>query len=308
MSTSVRSVEPDGSSPTTFFGFDSSFLAKLERLTLLNRRPLVGPSAGPRRSVERGSSVEFADFRNYVPGDDFRRIDWNAYARLDRLFLRIYRAEQMSTVTLFLDHSPSMQFGQPSKVLTSGRLAAIFSYIALHNYDRVSIVGWGERVDRYLPLQTDRGCIPRVWKWIEEVANAPTAATDFKALRDYGNFRGRGLTIVISDFLTETDWRAGLKALRSRGQEVSVVQVLSAEELEPPMRGDWSLTDSESGAEVDVTLSPRLLKRYSDELLAHTTSIRDFCRAQGFSFVQLPSNIRLVDEALTSLRRVGVLG
>jgi uncharacterized protein (DUF58 family) len=252
--------------------------------------------------------VEFADFRNYAPGDDFRRVDWNAYARLDRLFLRLYTAEQMSTLTLLIDHSPSMRFGEPSKALTTARLAAIFSYIALHNYDRVSLVGWADTVDHVLPSQTGKGCIPRVWKSIEEITNAPAGATNFKALRDYANFRGPGLTVVLSDFLSETDWRAALKALRSRGQEVTVVQVLSPDELAPQMRGDWSLTDSETGAEVEVTLSPRLLKRYAEELHTYTQSIRDFCRAQRLSFAQLSSDMRLADEALASLRRVGVLG
>jgi uncharacterized protein (DUF58 family) len=96
------------------FGFDSAFLQKLERLALVNRRPMIGPSAGPRRSPRHGASVEFADYRDYSPGDDFRRIDWNAYARFERLFLRLYSAEEMTTLTLFLDHSASMRFGEPS--------------------------------------------------------------------------------------------------------------------------------------------------------------------------------------------------
>src|SRR5438270_13401144 len=133
------------------FGFDGTFLRKLDRLALVNRQTLAGPSAGPRRSFRHGTSPEFSDFRDYSPGDDFRRIDWNAYARLDRLFLRLYRAEQMTTVTLFLDHSPSMNFGEPSKSLTTARLAATLSFVALQNYDRVAVVGWGDKVDRRVP-------------------------------------------------------------------------------------------------------------------------------------------------------------
>src|SRR5919205_2400767 len=99
--------------PLVRFGFDGAFLRKLERLAVASRRPLPGMTSGPRRSPRRGSSVEFADFRDYAPGDDFRRIDWNAYARLDRLFLRLYRAEEMTTLAILLDHSPSMRFGKP---------------------------------------------------------------------------------------------------------------------------------------------------------------------------------------------------
>jgi uncharacterized protein (DUF58 family) len=284
-------------------------LRKLERLTLAVRRPMPGPAAGPRRSPRHGASVEFADFRDYSPGDDFRRIDWNALARLDRLFLRLYSAEEMTTVTLCLDHSPSMEFGEPSKGLTAARLAAVMAYIALQGDDRVTVAGWGEKVDRYVPPQGGRPAIPRVWSSIAEVMEAPTTATDFTALRTMGAFRrGAGLSIVFSDFLTDTDWRAGLRLLRGTGQEVSVVQILAPEELSPTLRGDWKLHDVETGREVEVTISPRLLRRYEEELEAHTAAIREFCRQQGMAFVQIPSSISIEDVALSSLRAAGVIG
>jgi uncharacterized protein (DUF58 family) len=290
------------------FGFDSVFLQKLERLTLLNRRPLQGPSAGPRRSPRHGASVEFADFRNYATGDDFRRVDWNAYARLDRLFLRLYRAEEMTTLTLFVDHSTSMRFGTPSKALTAGRLAAIFSYIALHNYDAVAVAGWGDRIDRYLPVQTTKSAVPQVWRTIAEVMESPAGVTDFGALRQHGRYRtGPGLAIVLSDFLTDSDWRGGLRALRAGGQEVTAIQVLAPEEINPSLRGDWKLVDAETGAETEVTISPRLLRRYEEELAAHSLAIRDYCRRQGIAFMQLSSDIDIANLVLTDLRALGVL-
>lgn len=294
--------------PNATFGFDSAFLQKLERLTLLNQRPLQGQSAGPRRSPRHGASVEFADFRNYSAGDDFRRIDWNAYARLDRLFLRLYRAEEMTTVTLLLDHSPSMRFGTPSKALTAGRLAAILSYIALHNYDAVAVAAWGERIDRYLPIQAGKTAVPQVWRTIAEAMESSAAGTDFASLREHGRYRsGPGLAIVLSDFLTDSDWRAGLRALRGAGQEVTAIQILAPEELNPTLRGDWKLVDVETGAEAEVTISPRLLRRYEEELAAHTAAIRDLCRRQGIAFVQLPSDAPIGEIVLTDLRAIGIL-
>ena len=150
-------------------GFDSAFLRRVERLSILNRQALRGPSAGPRSSPRHGASVEFADFRTYVSGDDFRRVDWKAFARLDRLFLRLYRAEEMAVVTIFLDHSASMDFGEPTKLLTAGRLAAILAYIAIHNYDTVAVAGWGDTIDRYLPAQSGHGAIPGMWRTIAEL-------------------------------------------------------------------------------------------------------------------------------------------
>jgi uncharacterized protein (DUF58 family) len=290
------------------FGFDSAFLQKLERLSLLSRRPVVGPSAGPRRSTVRGSSVEFADFRDYRPGDDIRRVDWNAYARLDRLFLRLYMAEQMTTVTLFLDHSPSMRFGEPSKALTAARLAAIFSYVALSNDDHLAVVGWGDKIDHQLPRRSGKRSIPQVWRSIAEVMATPATATDFGALRDYGLYRRRpGLGIVLSDFLSDSDWRAGLRALRGSGLEVSAVQVLAPDELEPQLRGDWALRDVETGSEAEVTISPRVLRRYKGELAAHTAALREFTRRQGISFVQIVSDVSIGDQMLRHLRAVGVV-
>lgn len=296
------------SGQSALFGFDSAFLHQLERLALLSHRPLSGPAAGPRRSPRHGVSVEFADFRDYAPGDDFRRIDWNAFARLDRLFLRLYSAEEMSTLTLFLDHSASMGFGEPRKGLTAARLAAVFAYVALHNYDRVAVAGWGDAIDSFLPVQMGKGAIPRVWQFIADVMESPSAATDASSLRQYGRYsRARGLAVVLSDLLSDSDWRSGLQSLRASGQEVTVIQILAREELTPDLRGDWKLRDVENGREVEITVSSRLLKRYEQELAAHTDDIRGFCMRQGIDYIQIPSDAPIADIVLSSLRVAGVL-
>lgn len=290
------------------FGFDGAFLQRLERITLANRRPLPGLSSGPRRSPRYGASVEFADFRDYSDGDDFRRIDWNAYARLDRLFLRLYRAEEMATITILLDHSASMRFGEPSKALAAARLAAIFTYVAAHNYDRVALAGWNERIDRFLPAQSGKAAVPELWRAIAGMLEEPKGGTDVMALRSFGHYRsGRGLSVVLSDLLTETDWQNGLRSLLAGGQDVTVVQVLSPEELAPELRGDWKLRDAETGGEVEVTVSPRLLRRYQEELAAHLTAIRDFCRRHAIAHALVPSD-RPMTAVLTDLRAAGVLG
>jgi uncharacterized protein (DUF58 family) len=291
------------------FGFDSAFLQRVERLSILNRQALRGPSAGPRSSPRHGASVEFADFRNYVTGDDFRRIDWKAYARLDRLFLRLYRAEELAVVTIFLDHSTSMNFGDPTKVLTAGRLAAVLSYIALKNYDTVAVAGWGDKIDAFLPGQSGGAAIPVVWRTLARLVDAPAPATDLACLRTYRQYRrGAGIAIVLSDFLTDSDWRSGLRSLRAAGQEVTVVQVLAPEEVEPPLRGDWKLVDAETGAETEVTLSPHLLRRYGEALERHTVALTEFCRREGIAFIRLSSDVDLTGTVIADLQAVGVLG
>jgi len=291
------------------FDFDSAFLQKLERLALLSRHPLPGPVAGPRRSVRRGASVEFADFRDYTPGDDFRRIDWKAYGRLDRLFLRLYTAEETTTLTILLDHSASMRFGESPKSVLAARLAAVLAYIALHNYDLVALAGWGDTLDRYHPPRGGTAATAEVWGQIARLMETPRGATDFAALHRFRHVvRGPGLAVIISDLLSDSDWQAGLRALRAAGQEVSLIQVLAPEELSPDIRGDWRLHDAESGREVEITVSPRLLKRYAEELARHTAAVQEYCRRQGIAFVQLRSDAPIGDVVLANLHTAGMLG
>lgn len=291
------------------FGFDSAFLDRLARLSLLARRPLAGPSAGPRRSPRHGASVEFADFRSYIHGDDFRRIDWNAYARLGKLFLRLYRAEEMSTLTLFLDRSPSMHFGEPSKALTAVRLAAVFSYLALQNDDRVAVAAWGNSTDEYLPAQNGKAAIPRVWRRLAEMGDSPSGSPDLSGVHRFAAaHRGQGIGVVLTDLMTESDWGGALRSLVGTGLDVSLVQILSPEELDPSLRGDWKLRDVESGATVEVTVSPRVLRRYEEELAAHTEAVRGFCRRLGIPYLQIPSDAPLLEVAIGGLRNAGVLG
>jgi uncharacterized protein (DUF58 family) len=294
--------------PHELFGFDSAFLQKLSRLAILTRRPVSGPAGGARRSLRHGNSQEFADFRNYAHGDDFRRVDWKAYARLDRLFLRLYGAEQMGTVTLFLDHSQSMGFGQPAKILTAARLAAILAYVALQRYDRVGVVGWTDAVDTAVPARGGKTSIPRIWEAIAGLAGGAAGSTRFEVLREYARAHpGRGVAMVFSDLLTDSDWRSGLRALRAAGLDVNVIQVLGPDEIRPDLRGDWVLVDSEGGLSVEVTASPRLLHLYEQELQRHTDDIREFCRRQNMTFLQISSDMPVEDYALLSLQGAGLI-
>lgn len=293
---------------TPLFGFESAFLRKLEHIALLSRYPVAGSSSGPRRSSRHGSSPEFADFREYAPGDDLRRVDWNAFARLDRLFLRLYSAEEIATLTLFLDHSMSMSFGDPPKSLTCARLAAVFAYVALWGHDHVAVAGWSDAVDRYLPSQVGTQSVPRVWRFIEELMRRPEGATDFRSLRRGGPVRRRGgLAVVISDFLADSDWRTGLLGLQAGGQEVTVLQVLAAEELNPDLHGDWELRDVETGRGLEVTGTSSLMRQYRDSLDQHLASLRDFCRSHRMGYLLVPSDESLEETLLQKLQTAGIV-
>lgn len=289
--------------------FDSSFLRKLELLSLVSRRALPGSGAGLRHSVAAGSSVEFADFRTYAPGDDFRRVDWNAYARLGKLFLRIYVAEENATVSLFLDCSGSMAGGEPphAKGDFARRLATALAYVALASYDRVAVGTCRARFDAYLPPVAGRGSAGRVWSFLQ--GQPLEGGTDLgRALQGYApHTRGPGISIVFSDLLTPSDWRAGLRALRALRQEVTLVQVLAPEELAPSLRGDFTLVDGETGERREVTVTAATLKRYRARLAAYTAEIAEFCGRNGIAYAQVSSDTSLEDVVLRLLRREGVL-
>ena len=288
--------------------FTPDFLPKLEALALATRQSLAGSSVGPRRSPTLGMSVEFSDFRNYTPGDDYRRIDWNAYARLERLFLRLYRAEENLTVSLLLDTSRSLAWGQPPKFDLARQVAGALAYVALVNGDRVGVAALGDDLLARLPPVSDRAQVWRVWDFLEQLQTLGGTGLG-KALSSVAAryTRRPGLSVLVSDMLTDSDWRSGLRALRASRQEVVLLQVLAPEEINPEIMGHWQLVDDEDGSSLEVTLTARTLEEYRDRLSAYTREVASFCHGHGISFVQLPSNLSIEDAVLRLLRRARIV-
>ena len=288
--------------------FTADFLRKLEALVLATRQSLAGPAVGPRRSPRLGMSVEFSDFRNYTPGDDYRRIDWNAYARLERLFLRLYRAEENLTVTLLLDTSRSMAWGEPAKFDLSRQVAGALAYLALARDDRVSVATLGEDAPTHLPAVGGRGQVWRIWDFLEQL-QSPGAADLGESLSSFAAryCRRPGLAVLLTDLLTDSDWRTGLRALLAARQEVMMLQVLAPEEIDPQLTGHWQMLDDEDGESLEVTLTPRTLQAYRDRLSAYTREVASFCHGHGVSFVQLRSDLAIEDAVLRLLRRAQVV-
>jgi uncharacterized protein (DUF58 family) len=286
-------------------GLDAGLLRSLDRLTLPTRRSLIGQGAGQRRSPRPGTSVEFADFRTYVPGDDFRRIDWNAYARLDRLLLKLYLGEEDLAIHLWLDLSTSMNWGQPPKAGFARALAGALAYIGLRSYDRVGMVGFADHVLATLRPQRGRAATGRLWDFLAKLPSG--GPTDFAALRAPSRGLARGVSVILSDFLTESDPAPALTALRQARQELVLLQVLAPQELAPDLQGDLSLRDSETNAAVEVTVTPALRSAYAAALEEHTLRLLALARAHGALFQQVSSGQDLGRLLLDTFRRGGVL-
>jgi len=278
------------------------FLRRLERLRLVSRRTFLGRQRGERRSPRRGASVEFADFRNYVPGDDPRYLDWNACARLSRLFLKLFVEEEDLYVTVLLDTSESMGFGDPTKSRCAKQVAGAISYIALCSLDRLFVHGFAPRLGEGMGPLRGRGCAPRFLEWLGEL---PTGgATDFAgALRSFALRASKpGIAIVLSDFLSP-DYQAGLKALIQRRFDVTAIQVLSPEEISPDISGDLRLVDSETGEAREISVTRGLLRDYQRQLAAFRADFHHFCLRYGINGFNLTAGESFEDLALRALWR-----
>ena len=258
---------------------------------------MLGTGAGQRLSPRPGSSAEFSDFRTYVAGDDYRRLDWNAYARLDRLMLRLYLGEEDLSVHLFVDTSDSMRWGRPPKDAASRSIAGALAYVALAGQDRLSVTGFADRVTARLRPQRGRQSCPRVWDVLG----------DFRSLLAVAGSLRPGISVIISDFLTESDLGSVLAALRSARQQVVLLQVLAPQELDPDVTGDVALTDVESGATVDVTVTPALLQRYHDALDDHTNRLMALAGAHRALWHRIRSDAPVDLLVMDTFRRIGLL-
>jgi len=312
---------------------DPTFLKKLEHLRIQARRAFPGTMRGERRSTRRGVSVEFRDFRKYEAGDDFRHVDWSIFARLERLMLRQFVEEEDVRIDILIDQSRSMQFGQPfTKFDFARRAAAALAFLAVGSLDRVSVgtfdselrsrtralrgrghlhsvlaflEGLGQQVTRSESGTNDAGEQDGVRGETESAADARTPTNIGSVVRKYQRSTVKpGIVFLISDFLDEGNFRLELKLLAQRGFDVNLIQVLTPEELEPTLKGNLALIDSESGAVRDVSLSERLLATYRQALVEYTKSLETFCRGAGVGYTLTRVDVSFEDMLLRDLVRV----
>ena len=279
-----------------------AFLARLEALQLGTRRRLAGHFAGEHRSTRHGSSVDFADYREYHPGDDFRRIDYFLYARLGVLNVKLFEAEEDLHLRILADTSASM--GTGDKLQTARRVAAALGFVALTRRDPVSVHPFP--FDRPAPRFAGRGAVPALFAHLQRLeAGGDTAfAAAVSAL--LARPGPAGLTVVISDLLTP-EWEAALGRLPSRGGDVVVVQILDPTELRPSLAGDLELVDRETGGRVAVSLAPDTVEQYQRAAAAWVAQVAARCRQVGAGYVRLLTTDDLESALLGAWRAAGVL-
>ena len=339
MSEAIAGSDPDPAASV----FDAEFLRKLERLEWVARKVLRGLPRGERNTARRGRGLEFNDFRRYQPGDDFRYIDWNIFSRLDRLVVKLYTSEEDMTLHIVLDCSASMGFGEPSKFDYARRLAAALGFIGLHHLDRVVLTTFaGAHRAGLPPLATRRQLTPLLDYLAGLGCAGPTSRSAGVARRQAAGLgcagptlvegafrelaarsRGARLMVVISDFMDTsgpepsfprkrestgdstgaTGLEAGLDALRHRGHDVVAMQVLSEEEIAPPLDGAIEFVDAESGETLRATVDARLRALYAERLDARLRALEGYCRRTGIEYLRASTAIPFEDLVLRYLRQ-----
>lgn len=291
---------------TTFI--DEAFLQRLANLRFIVRGRRKGHLAGLHASPRAGVSLEFADYRAYAPGDDFRAIDWNAYGRLDRLLVKTYVHEADLPIYLLVDFSASMRIGVPSKAHYAAHLAAAMAYVGLRGLDRVGLFPFSDRLMPGLPARHGMGQMGRILRLLRDIE--PTGRTSVnQAVLDFlSQTHESGLTILLSDFLTGGGGFAdGLSRLLHRRDEVILLQILDPEDVRPHAAGATQLVDVESGRQVTLTIGQRTLEDYGDRVRQNRERLRTLSLERGIPCFQTTTDVPIERFLHENLRQGGVL-
>jgi uncharacterized protein (DUF58 family) len=288
------------------------FLHRLDRLDIVSRKMLRGRQQGERRSKKRGQSVEFADYRNYVVGDDLRRIDWNLYARLDKLFLRLFMEEEDLTVNVLLDTTASMRYGDPDKLAYAKQLAAAMGYVALTHFNRLCVYSFDATLSATLEGLRGRRPLPRLLDFLDELEPSNQPGDLGAALRRFALLnRQPGVLIIVSDFMDKGDLGDALRFISGPRFDAYAVQVLSPQEVAPGsggVAGDLRLTDVEDGDIAEVSANSLLLERYAANLQAYCQHVREQCVKRGLAYFNVTTDVPVETVVLRYFRERGLLG
>jgi uncharacterized protein (DUF58 family) len=285
---------------------DPQFLARLEQLAIVSKKVFAGQLKGEKRSSKRGTSVEFADYRNYSSGDDLRYIDWNTYARLEKLFLKLFIEEEDLHVYLLLDCSRSMAYGTPAKIEYARRAVAALGYIGLVNYDRVTVTAFSDAPKLNIGPYRGRPHVMQFFRDLERV-QAEGQTRFGPCLKEFSLRTKRpGVLVLISDFF-DPAYEEGLRALLSRRFQISIIHLFDDAELAPGFVGDLKLIDAETGEEREISISPSLLREYQKAVDTFCGGLQSFCGRYGMDYIRATTSLPFEDLILRFLRRAGVV-
>ncbi len=287
---------------------DEFFLGQLEQLGTILKNNVAGMFGGNRRSKNLGSSCEFADYRDYMPGDDVTKIDWNAYARFDKLFQKLYFDERQMHTKIYIDVSRSMVHGNDEKAVAAIKIAAAFAYLSVCEMDKVSIYAIrGSSLEEVVSGMVGKD------SYLNCIGKLNELEFDFdskisEAMVPSSVGRGDGYSIIISDFLTDENYEAAIDRLAEQKRDILCVQILSREEINPQIRGKMHLFDSEDQSRFfRKKIDQDVVRAYKDALKYVTDRIRLYCESRGGQYILAPSYTELSEIFLDKFIDMGVV-
>jgi uncharacterized protein (DUF58 family) len=287
---------------------DPAFMARLDQLDVMSRKLLAGKMKGERRSKRRGQSVEFADYRNYVVGDDLRFIDWNIYARLDKLFLKLFLEEEDLALYVLVDVSKSCDYGNPHKAEYMKRVAAALGYIGLVNYNRVTIAAMAGGIVAETGAMRGRRRVSQMIDFVSKLEPSGASHLSEACKRFALAHRQKGVCVVLSDFFDKGGYENGLRYVASGKYDLFCVQTLSPQEIDPDLQGDLKLKDMEDDDLAEVSITGPLIKQYKANLNAYCLALKDYVTRRGGTYLFTSTAVPFDTLVLNYLRERGLLG
>lgn len=287
--------------------FDDEFQRKLDYLALVSKRVFSGAMRAERRTRKTGSGVEFADHRDYTPGDDIRSLDWHAYSRFQRLLVRLYEEEEDLSIYFIIDCSSSMAFGDGEKLRQAKRLCAALAYVGLANLDRVTIVAATDAISGRMPETRGKQRIFRIFRFLAGIRGDGHTDLEDSLKTFVAQHKRRGLAVLISDLYDAKGFEKGINVLRYNKFEPFVLHVTDSKDRSPELRGDVRVYDCESGEEREVTVTNRVLERYAKAYDDYVESVRRFCNKKQVSYYEAGVDVPFDELILRVFRRGGFL-
>jgi uncharacterized protein (DUF58 family) len=287
--------------------FDDEFQRKLEYLALVSRRVFAGRLRAERRTKKSGSGVEFADHRDYQPGDDFRTLDWNVYQRFEKLLVRLYEEEEDLAIYFILDTSASMAFGDGKKLRYGKKVCAALAYVGLANLDRVSIVTTSDRVMERMQETRGKARIFKAFRFLRTVEAEGTTDLGDAMKTFVAQHKRRGLAVLVSDLYDPRGFEKGINVLRYNKFDPFVVHVVDPNEAKPKLNGDVLVYDCETGDEREVTVTAKVLQRFGEAYRSYLADVDRFCATHQVSHVTADVDVPFDELILRVFRRGGFL-
>jgi uncharacterized protein (DUF58 family) len=287
--------------------FDDEFQRKLDYLAMVSRRVFAGRMRAERRTKKSGSGVEFADHREYQPGDDIRYLDWSVYQRFNKLLLRLYEEEEDLAIYFIVDASASMAFEDGKKLRYAKRVCAALAYVGLANLDRVSIASASDHITERMQETRGKARIFKVFRFLKEIEAA--GVTDLEdAIKTFvAQNKRRGLAVLISDLYDPRGFERGINVLRYNKFDPFVVHVVDPGDARPKLHGDVLLYDCETGDEREVTVTAKVLDRFAEVHKEYIQEIHHFCTTHQVPYIQADVNVPFDELILRVFRRGGFL-